>query len=384
MGNNKKTVAVIFGGKSCEHDISIITGALVLNCIDKQTYDPLPVYIKDGVYYTGDKLFDVGFYNGFDEHEVKKVAFIAGQSTLYHINGQKIKPFKEIYCAINCCHGLNGEDGSIAGLMRLCGIPFASPDMLSSSVCMDKAATKTFLEGMGVKVLPCKVVQKGAFYQNRELVLGLAERQIGYPCIVKPARLGSSIGIKIAKDRAQLVTAIEYALRFDCKIIIEKAVEGFTEINCAAYRYKGRIVVSDCENPKPSGDILSFDDKYISGLKQASLREFPANIKKELSDKIRETTGAVYRKLYINGVVRIDYLVCGEDVYLNEVNTVPGSLGMYLFKDSVGQFYSMISELIEEGVKEYRDYENGAFSFRSNVLGSIGSKNMGVKHSTSR
>ncbi|MBP5307739.1 MAG: hypothetical protein J6Z34_01225 [Clostridia bacterium] len=382
---NVKNVLFVFGGVSCERDISVITGVLALNCTDKNIYNPVPLYITENGCFTGDKLFDLSFYKARSLDGAEKAALLAGDGNLYSVKRGKLKKLCEIFCAVNCCHGLNGEDGCVAGLVRLSGIPFASPDMLASSVYMDKAAAKYYLSGLGVDILPYKTVEKPAFYRNRELVLSSVERNMEYPVIVKPARLGSSIGIKRADNRDRLIEAIEYALKFDGRIIIEKALCDFIEINCAAYRHKGRIIVSECENPKAGGDMLSFEDKYGSGLKHALSRDFPADIPKETSDKIKAITELVYRETYACGVIRIDYLLTrGGEIYLNEVNTVPGSLALYLFRNSVSEFGQVLSELIEEGVRERRDFDNGTFVYPSNVLSGAGSKTMGLKRSTNR
>lgn len=378
-----KNVLVTFGGISCEHDISVITGVLALNCLNGEKYNPVPFYITENGCFTGDKLFDVSFYRNFTEKGLTRCAVFPSDGRLYCVERGRLKPLCEVYCALNCCHGLNGEDGSVAGLMRLAGIPFASPDMLSSSVYMDKAATKVYLEGLGVKTLPYRVTSKAEYFRNPDLALALAERNIGYPAIVKPARLGSSIGVKRADDRNGLIAAVEYALKFDGKIIIEKALTDFTEINCAAYLSGGRVIVSECENPLPSGGILSFEDKYESGVKRGLTRKFPAEIPAEISDKIKAITEKVYRETYVNGVIRIDYLLSGEEIYLNEVNTVPGSLSLYLFNERTAEFNKTLTELIEEGVKARRDYDNGTFTYRSNVLSGVGGKK-GVKRSTNR
>ncbi|MBQ9709930.1 MAG: ATP-grasp domain-containing protein [Clostridia bacterium] len=378
----RKRVLVAFGGRSCEHDISIITGVLVLNSLPKDEYEPLPVYITDSGWFTGEQAFDLAFFKGRDTGKMKRVVPLLGEGRICVLSGKRLKDVGEVYCAVNCLHGLNGEDGSFAGVMRMCNIPLSSPDMLASSVFMDKAASKVFLEGMGVPCLPYKVIKNKAFFQNRGLILNLTERQIGFPCIVKPARLGSSIGIKRASTKAELALAIEHALRYDGKIIVERALDGFVEINCAAFRSGGRVIVSECERPIASGDVLTFADKYKSGLTQQAIREFPANISEQLSRKIRDITACVYRKMGISGIVRMDFLLCNNEVYLNEVNTVPGSLALYLFKQKTSEYSELLKELIEEGVREHRDYESGTFTYPTDVLNGIGSKHCAAKRST--
>ena len=377
-----KRVLIMFGGRSCEHDISIITGVLALNCTDRQRYIPVPVYVTEDGWFTGNDLFDLDFFKKRTTEGLDRVIPVFGSQTIGILKGSKLRLTEKPYCALNCCHGLNGEDGSLAGVMQLLGVPFASPAMAASSACMDKSITKVLLDGLGIKNLPYKAFNAGAFFRNREMVIGLIERKIGYPCIVKPARLGSSIGIKRAETKEELIAAIEHALRFDGRIIVEKALDGFLEINCAAYRSKGGVRVSECERPVPEGKLLTFDDKYKSRVKHAKNRIFPADVPREISDRIKDITSTVYRKLYMTGIVRIDYLVKDGEVYLNEVNTVPGSLAAYLFCDRTGEFPSLITELIEEGVAARREFDNGTFTVHTDVLTCTGSKHRGSKRST--
>jgi len=381
VNNVRKRVLVVFGGRSSEHDISIITGVTCLNCLIGERFEPVPIYLTEEGWFTGDKLFNLEFFKERTTEGLQRVVPLIKNRTLHILKGNKIKEVGEIYSAINCCHGLNGEDGSVSGVMRLWGVPFASPDMLASSVCMDKSATKIYLEGIGVKVVEGKTLFRSAFFQNRELVLGLTEKQIGYPCIIKPARLGSSIGISCASDRKSLKEAVESALRFDSKVVVEKKLENFTEVNCAVYRYNGRMVVSSVETVSKN-KMLTFDDKYKSGLKHANFEVLDGQISDEVKRKIQEVTAYVYRKLYAVGVIRMDFLVKDGEVYLNEVNTVPGSLALYLFKNKTSEFKEVLLELIEEGVKAHREFENGIFSYPTDLLNCKGYKMKGAKRHT--
>ncbi len=381
--NNAKKILVVFGGVSSERDISVITGVLTLNCIDRQKYIPVPLYVTDNACFTGDKLFDLSFYKSRDLRDLDEAVLKVGSNELWISKRGKLKSAGEIYCAVNCCHGLNGEDGSVFGLLRLCGIPCASPDMLASSVYMDKCASKIYLSGIGVKTVPYKTVTKAQYFADMEGVVSEVQK-FGFPLIVKPARLGSSIGIKLAENREKTFGAIEFALRYDGKIIIEKALQNFKEINCAAYSANGKIITSECERPVSAGKFLSFEDKYEGGAKHAASSIFPADIDKEVSDEIKRITENVYRKTFVHGVIRIDYLLCDGEIYLNEVNTVPGSLAMYLFKDKTSDFKDMINELIDEGVRVHRDYVNGTFNHPADVFGNISSKLKGANRSTDK
>lgn len=359
-----RNVLVFFGGKSCEHDISVITGVMTVNLVDSSKFNSYPIFVdKDGKFYTGEILKNIEFYKNIDYKRLKEVTIKAGSDELYLVSGKRLKKLCSIYCAISCMHGVNGEDGSLVGYLQTCDVPCASPDMFCSSFAIDKERTKILLNGLKVKRLPYVKISRTAFFKAREKEVVKAMK-IGFPLIVKPARLGSSIGIKIASDKLELEDAIIEAFNYDGKIIVEKAVENFIEINCAAYLKEGEIIVSELERPISSHSILTFEDKYLS----EGDREFPAKLNDELTEKIKSLTKTIYEKLGFIGVIRIDYILFDGEVYLNEINTVPGSLAYYLFCDTMKEFSDMITTLIEEGVK--RNLEENKFIrvYSSNAL----------------
>ena len=357
-----KNVAVFFGGESIEHDISIITGVLTLNSIDK-SYKICPIYVdKKGVFYTGETLNNPDTYKNLDYKKLKKVTFICGDNKLYEISGKKLKPLMEIAVAINCMHGERGEDGCISSLLKLCKIPLASPDTFGSSLCINKSLTKIALKGLDVLYLPYLTVS--------DSISAVSAEKLGYPLIVKPCTGGSSIGISEAKDRQGLEEAVNYALKYSDKVIIEPALENFIEINCACFKdADGNLIVSECEKPVGKSQVLTFEDKYLGGL-----REFPAKIDKEVSDKIKKTTAKIYRELEFTGVIRIDYFVKGDDVYVNEINTVPGSLAYYLFCKNTVDFKKMLSEIMEFAMVSFNKNSCIKKTFDSGILSSIKSK----------
>jgi D-alanine-D-alanine ligase len=375
-----KNVLVFFGGKSCEHDVSIITGVLTVNSINKELFNAIPIYVdKNGEWYTAEVLKDIEWYKSKNLSKLTKVTLISGNDTLYLVHKNKIKPICKIAVAINCIHGLNGEDGVLAGYLKMCNIPFASPDLFASSLSIDKDFTKVFLSGIGVDKLPCVRLFKDSYYQKKQSTIKMLEKKFSYPVIVKPCNLGSSIGIKIAKTEDELIPAIDKAFTYDDKIIIEKAISNFKEINCAAYKSGDKIVLSECEEPISADEILSFSDKYL-GSKSGARKNFPADIPKELSQKIKSITEKVYRKGDFTGVIRIDYMVLDSKIYLNEINSVPGSLAYYLFCDSVKEFSNMLTELLNEGIKKQILKNNRNYNFNSNILTDI----KGVKGAKTR
>ena len=359
-----KNIAVFYGGVSVEHDVSVITGVLVVNALSKEKYNAIPIYVsKSGKWYTSEKLKDIECYKNLDFKKLAQVTMIAGDNKLYLVKGKKVKELHSISVAVNCMHGERGEDGSLAGLLNMCAVPLASPDMLASAVCMDKAFTKTVMKGLGIKTLPFVVIKDISECESKC-------NSLGYPLIVKPCSLGSSIGVKRVNDTAELLSAVTSAFRFGEKVIIEPCLEDFIEINCAVYRdSSGEIKVSECEKPMGNSKVLSFDDKYKNGK-----REFPADIDKRSSEKIKQITAKAYEGVFLEGVVRIDYFLCGKAVYLNEVNTVPGSLAYYLFENTVSGFAKILSRLIDRAERKFNQNTTLQKTFNTTILNIKGAK----------
>ncbi|MBO7149440.1 MAG: ATP-grasp domain-containing protein [Clostridia bacterium] len=363
-----KSIAVFFGGQSVEHDISVITGVMTINCIDKEKFNVLPVYVtQEGEWKTGESLFDIDEFKHLDLKKLKKVAIVGGDNTLYQVKGKKLKPIENIYCAINCLHGKNGEDGALAGLLSMSNISLASPNMLSSSISMDKSFTKLVLKSLNIKTL--KSVTVTSKMQVKEVL-----KKLDFPLLVKPNFLGSSIGITKADDKEMLIEGIENALKYGESAIVEPFLSNVTEINCAVYRdEKGIINLSECEKPISRADILSFKDKYQDGK-----REFPANIEKKFSQKIKETAKKIYENLRFSGVIRIDFFIYDGEILVNEINSVPGSLSYYLFGDTKKSFGEMLTRLIMASERKYLRDLSFISEYNSGILTSFGSK--GAKH----
>lgn len=364
-----KEIAVFFGGESVEHDVSVITGVTMLNAVDSERFKVTPVYVdKGGNFYTGKALFDLDEYKNFDLKKLKRVTLMPNDNALYQIKGNKIKKISNLSAIVNCMHGGFGEDGSFQGLFNVCKIPVCSSGVVASSVSMDKYFTKKVLKGLGVKHLPAVKIK--SVYDLHKHQKELSE----FPLIVKPNSLGSSIGIVKANNRTELVNGVLSALKYCDSAIIERCLIDFTEINCAVYRdYGGKTVVSDCERPVSKNEILNFSDKYIDGE-----REFPAQISKTLSEKVKNTTQKVYEECGFSGVVRMDYMVKDNQVFLNEINSVPGSLAYYLFSDTLKDFSQVLSDIIEKAVKDFEMHATALKRFDSGILNGVGSK--GAKH----
>lgn len=372
-----RNILVVFGGKSCEHDVSIITGVLTLNSIDKENYNPIPLYItKEGEFISDKKLFDVGFYKKSNFKNLKRVCFIGGKRELYLVKGKK--KLCDIYAAINCIHGINGEDGSLSGFFNYFNIPLASPSLFQSSFSMDKEFTKIALKGLGVQTLDYLKITKCEYIQNSSETLFKIQEKFSYPIIIKPANLGSSIGISTANNHLELVNGLKLAFTYDEKVIIEKKLIGYQEFNCACYIGLNGVKVSEIEKPFSKSEILTFADKY-QGYKGGGGREFPAVISKSLENKIKKVTQKIYTSFNFLGVIRIDYLYFDNKLYVNEINTVPGSLAYYLFVDTIKDFSKMLTDIIEYSVKTHNAWQSKNHTYSSNVLEIEGAKSKSIK-----
>lgn len=334
-----KTVAVFFGGRSNEREISIITGTFAANLLKGAGYRVVPVYIgEDNVFYTSSEMMRVDFFRTYLPAAKHAAELRTGRLVRA---GKPKKTLAQIDCALNCCHGGMGEDGTLSALLRYYKIKSASPDIEVSSVFMDKTLSKIAAAGLHIPVLPSLALREG------ESAEGAAA--LGFPVIVKPARLGSSIGIKIAENAEQLQQALQYAYRLDDTVLIERYLPDKRDINCAAYSKNGTVVVSECEEVFSQSDILTFSEKYEGGGERRS--EMPADLDKKTADKIKECVKRLYEAFGVRGVVRADFLVSGKEVYFNELNTVPGSLACYLFGEKLTQSRAFLAELIEDALR---------------------------------
>lgn len=368
----QKNVAVFFGGRSCENEVSVITGTMAANLL-RGMYAVFPIYIaQDGGMYCGEALFDTASFRDSSFLKTCSEAVIAG-GTLWQRKGRKLKEIAKLDCALNCCHGMGGEDGALSGLLDLNGIPNASPDMAASALFMDKVLTKHFAKGIGVKTVPYFKIEEHDFRKRGAIAIKCVEERLGYPVIIKPARLGSSIGVAVAEDRARLALAVEAGFAYDTVLLAEKYLAERREINCAAMRRDDEIVVSECEEPKTEHTFLTFSDKYLDGGK-GDRGDFPAKISKASADLVKGYTKLLYRRAQLRGVVRADFLLSGGEVYFNEMNTVPGALGWYFFSDRLSDFAEVLSALVEQGICDARERAGKRLLKNSGILGGFSSR----------
>ena len=359
----RKKVALFFGGRSLEHDVSIITAMQVLANIDKSKYSVEPVYMKDGDLFVRD-VDKLEFFKNFDISRHKKVLLVKGE--LFEIKRGSIKKYFKPDVALIACHGGEGENGNLQAMLEYNGIPYSSPEVLQSTICMDKHFAKQMFDSMLLSVLPYETVLREEFEIDAQKTLFSLESFLSYPLIVKPARLGSSIGISVAKCREELRSALALAFTFDNKAVVEHKLEDFVEVNCAAYFDGNAIRVSRTEQPVSSNEFLTFADKYENGGKMSEIScVSPANIG-SLNLIVQATTERIYRDLDMNGIIRVDYLVDEKrnKVYVNEINTVPGSLAFYLFDID---FKTLLDEVLENAMSRFLARKSKT-SFKTEIL----------------
>lgn len=331
---SKISLAVFFGGNSNEHDISVITGMLAVNLL-RETYDVLPVYLpREGGMAVGKELYSVADFR-VDTRKKLTPVYLRGQ-TLVTAKG---KPLKHIDCALNCCHGGMGEDGTLSALFRWNGVKSASPEMPVSAAFMDKVLTKIAAAGLGIPVAKWACVREGERF---------TELPTSFPVIVKPARLGSSIGISVARNIEELEKALALAFRLDDSALIEEYFQDRRDLNCAARSSGAGFEVSEVEEVFSHGEILSFSEKYEGTGARTS--QIPAEIPQKTTKRAKEYTRRIAEQFGVRGVVRADFLLVGDTLYFNELNTVPGSLACYLFGESLTQSKEFLISLIEDAL----------------------------------
>ncbi len=348
-----RKVAVLFGGNSCENEISILTGVFVLNVLDRTKYDVLPVYIHtDGGMYVSEKMTDLTVFKEKKYSSFERVFFDGG--SVYAFNGakKKIKSLGKIDVALNCCHGGWGEGGGVSAMMEINGIPLASPSVMPSSVFMDKCITKKMLRALNVPAVDYLCMQETEYKKRGAFLLKSVEDRLSYPVVVKPSKLGSSIGIAVAKDEKQLKTALETAFALDTQVLVEKYLEDKKDVNVAVCRLHGEVCVSEPEEAFGAG-LYTFEEKYVMREKDTKKRGRGA-IKEELAHKMKAYAKSVYKRTNMTGVVRMDFLLSGEQVYLCEVNTVPGSLAYYFFCERMLDARIFFGDLLEEAIERQK------------------------------
>lgn len=381
----KTRVAVFFGGQSVEHEVSVISGIQAVSALDTNQYDVIPVYIsKDRTFHIGESVGDIDAYRN-----ISKLLSESTQVTVERSDGRVFlvpvhqKLFKrektEIDVALPVVHGTNVEDGSLQGFFRTVGLPFAGCDVCPSAVGMDKYVQKAVLRDNDIPVLDC-IILTSIDYNDMDATVARVESTFAYPVIVKPANLGSSVGIGVATDRDQLVERIDDAFLYARRVLVEPAITNLREINCSVLGDEDEAEASVCEEPLHTQEILSYEDKYLGGggakktgrsEGMASVsRQIPANLPLETTAMIQDISVRAFRALDCSGVVRIDYLLDDStgEVWFNEINTIPGSLAFYLWEATGLPYSEMLDKVIALALKRARRDEATTFSFDTNIL----------------
>ena len=378
----KTRLAVIFGSRACEHDVSIISGLQALYAANTQKYDAFPVYIsREGTWFVGDALRKMEFYKKPDWSAVRPVIPAGKRGKLALVDAQEHKglfkkslPDEIADVVMPVLHGMNGEDGTLQGMLEMWGVPYTSSGVLGSAVGMDKIAMKQLFRGCGFPVLDWVGVDRGQWFDEREAILDRVESVLPYPVFVKPANLGSSIGISRADNRQALSDALDVAAAYDRRLLVERGLTKFQEVNCAALGYAHEVDVSETEMPTSWEAFLSFDDKYLRGKgakgMEALARKIPAPVAPQIGARVKELTKEVFLALDCKGVVRVDFLLDEEsgELYVGEINTIPGSLAFYLWEPMGRTFDVLIDEMVRYAQRASQDKQQSIFSYDSSIL----------------
>ncbi len=383
----KTRVAMLFGGKSVEHEVSVISGIQALLAMDTDKYDVTPVYMtKKNEMYVGDMIGDIDSYKDIPGLLKKSTRVIMvnenDQVSLVSYPPKKLGKNTEIPVDIvfPVVHGTNVEDGALQGYLKTVGIPFVGCDVTASAVGMDKFIMKAVLKEADVPVLDACIFTLSD-YADVDKMADSIEGRLGYPVIVKPVNLGSSVGISVAKNRTELINSIDDAYRYATKVLVEHAISNLREINCSVLGDENDAEASECEEPMHTEDILSYEDKYVSGSKgggtknsgMASVsRKIPAELSPEKREEVRDLAVRSFKALGCNGVARIDFMIDEDNgkLYFNEINTIPGSLAFYLWEPVGVPYKELLSRMIDLALKRQRNEGNLTFTFDTNILNS--------------
>lgn len=380
----KLRVGVLFGSRSVEHEVSIVTAMQVFANIDREKYEVIPIYVdKKGIWNLGKDLDKIDSFKSLELLAKNKLVEFkmpdkVGSKALSPVNSGLLghKP-EELDIIMPMVHGTYGEDGTLQGLLEMVGMPYTGCGVGASALGMDKVAQKAVYEKEGLPVVGYDWFYDWEWRKSKKEIVARMEKKMGYPLCVKPANLGSSVGINFAKNRKELEYAVAVAIEFDTKILVEEALMGIDEINVSVMGNE-KLEVSVCEQPVKAETFLSYEDKYLKGGKtkgMASLsRLVPAPIKPKLAKRIQEYALMAFRALGCSGLSRIDFLVDikKEKVFINEINTLPGSLAFYLWEKSGYPFPKMLDKLIELGFERCESRKNKMYSFDSKLLATAG------------
>ena len=376
---SKKQLGVIFGSRSCEREVSIISAIQLMRHADTEKYDVIPVYIDEhGGWYTGEKLKDIHSYQPFQPNQAGIVRvyldMTSGSGALLTtergkglFSREEIRAVARIDVFVVVMHGMNGEDGTLQGMLELANVPYTSSGVGASALGMDKILMKQFFRGADLPVLPSVWYTMTEFQADPGRILKETEEVLGYPVYVKPAKLGSSIGVSRAENGEELREALELAFEYDRRVLVEKGLTKPVELNCSVLGYDGETTASPIEMPISGEDFLDFKEKYLAGggsKGMASLhRVLPAPIEDDLRIRIQEMSKSIFRMMDCKGVVRIDYML-----YITEINVIPGSLAFYLWENAGMPYRELIDRMVELAEKAHLDKNQANYAYTSDIL----------------
>ena len=386
----KIRVGVIFGGESVEHEVSIISAIQAMNKMDEEKYEIVPIYItKDREWYTGDMLKDIDVYQDFNlikKYSKNVVLYYKNGSYVLQSKGLFKSVVKEIDIAFPIVHGTNVEDGVLQGYLQTIGIPYVGPNVYAAVAGQDKAIMKDIWKSLDIPMTEYVWFYDVDYRQNKEEVIKKVET-LKYPVIVKPATTGSSVGINVCENETKLVEAIDEAIQYDSKIVVEEVVENLKEVNIAVMGNYEHQKVSVIEEVLSNNKFLTYTDKYIGGGKgkmkggvkapvkgskgmASTSRKLPADLSEKTRKEVEEIAIRAFKGLGSAGNSRIDFLIDEKTnkVYINEINSIPGSLAFYLWDAKDINFTQVLDDMINIGIKDYKKRLSKTHSFESNIL----------------
>lgn len=376
----KTTVAVLFGGRSVEHDVSVVTAHQIMAAFDPRRYEVVPVYItRDGRWYTGEPLRSLKIFTHEDIlPEQKGVSAVVLSPSTQH-GGLIVNPTGGLFSRPNiqridvvfpAIHGSHGEDGTLQGLLEMADLPYVGCGVLASAVCNDKAMTKAVLRQAGIPVVDDVVFSRAEWNDDSEAILERVTGALAFPVFVKPVTLGSSIAVARVADRGLLRASVDVAASFDRRVMVEAAVTDAVEINCAVIGDERGVTASVLEQPRSLEEFLTYEDKYMrggGGMKGAE-RIIPAPLGAEQTARIQDLAKRAFLAVQGRGIARLDFLVRGDEVFLNEINTMPGSLALYLWNESNMTAGQVVDRLVKVAQDAHTDKRRTTFDYKTNLI----------------
>ena len=379
----KIRIGVIFGGKSVEHEISIVTAIQAMEQIDHEKYDVVPIYItKDLVWYTGGCLRYIDSFKDYDllKRYAKKVNLINKDGRfILQSTGLFKREIDYIDLAFPLVHGRGTEDGSLQGYLEVTGVPYIGSDVYSSAVGQDKVFMKQILEANNINVVKYTWFTNDDYAKNKEEIFQKIN-EMHYPLILKPSSLGSSVGIEVVKQKEELDAAIDRVLKYDDKAMVEELLSDIREFNCGVLKSNGRIQVSTVEEILNDKDYRKYSDKFIWDNDDNAVvkRVFPADISSKLEEEIKKTSQDTFRILNNSGVARIDFLYDNKakKLYVDEINTIPNFLTHHMWGELNITYKTLIDLLITDTINKVKRRDTMNLTIDSDILKKITSKNI--------